>query len=222
MKSSPFVKETSASSGRRNRKSYAGQPREYELGKNGQRLLDNLVSARKTDLWRVIDAFSIRHVGPIAARALAAKYRSLDALLAADVAELAAVEGVGEIIARSFKDWFEVDWHRDIVDAWAAAGVTMEDEIDESAPQLTQTLEGLTVVVTGSLVDFTRDGAKEAIVSRGGKASGSVSKKTDFVVVGEKAGSKETKARELGLTILDEDGFKALLEGGAQAVAASE
>ena len=105
-----------------------------------------------------------------------------------------------------------MDWHRNIVDKWAAAGVNMEENTTE---QLPQTLEGMTVVVTGSLEGFSRDSAKEAIVSRGGKASGSVSKKTTYVVVGEKAGSKETKARDLGLTILDEEQFVRLLETGS-------
>ena len=112
-----------------------------------------------------------------------------------------------------------MDWHEEIVAGWAAAGVRMEDEVAEG---FVKTLEGLTVVVTGGLEGFSRDGAKEAIISRGGKASGSVSKKTDFVVVGENAGSKETKARDLGLRILDEAGFVALLEHGPDAVALPE
>ena len=120
-------------------------------------------------------------------------------------------DGVGTIIAESFKDWFEVDWHVEIVDKWAAAGVTMEDDVEDAAPQ---TLEGLTVVVTGTLENYSRDAAKEAILTRGGKASGSVSKKTDYVVVGENAGSKEQKARDLGITILDEAQFEQLLETG--------
>ncbi|UZN05279.1 NAD-dependent DNA ligase LigA [Cellulomonas sp. S1-8] len=131
------------------------------------------------------------------------------------VERLAGVEGVGPTIAQSLLDWFAEPWHREIVDRWAAAGVVMADAVDESTPR---TLEGVTVVVTGSLERFSRDGAKEAILVRGGKASGSVSKKTDFVVVGENAGSKEAKARELGLRILDEAGFEALLTGGPAAV----
>ena len=186
----------------------------------GQKLLKNLrEAAERVELWRVLVALSIRHVGPTAARALASRFRSLEAMRSADVTELAETEGVGGVIARSFLDWFEVDWHRAIVDAWAEAGVTMEDSV-EDLPE--QTLAGLTVVVTGSLEHHTRDSAREAIISRGGKASGSVSKKTDFVVVGENAGSKETKARELGLTILDEAGFDLLLAGGVEAVAAGD
>ncbi|WP_394284949.1 helix-hairpin-helix domain-containing protein, partial [Corynebacterium sp.] len=177
----------------------------------GKKLLAHLESARSTDLWRVLVALSIRHVGPSAARALAARYRSLPELIEAPVEDLAETDGVGGVIAESFKEWFTVEWHRQIVDAWAAAGVTMVDEVTERAEQ---TLEGLTVVVTGTLEGFNRDEAKEAILSRGGKASGSVSKKTDYVVAGENAGSKETKARELGVPVVDEAGFMRLLETG--------
>ena len=183
-----------------------------KVNASGEKLLANLAEARNTELWRVIVALSIRHVGPTAARALAARYRSLPALVDAPAEDIADTDGVGMIIAESFRSWFEVDWHRRIVDRWAAAGVTMEEDVDDVAAQ---TLAGMTVVVTGSLEGFTRDGAKEAIISRGGKASGSVSKKTDYVVVGENAGSKETKARELGLSILDEAGFVRLLETGS-------
>lgn len=179
---------------------------------SGKKLLRNLAESKSTDLWRVIVALSIRHVGPTAARAIATRYRSLDAARAASVAEIAETEGVGAIIAASFKEWFEVDWHAAIVDQWAAAGVTMADEASE-LPE--QTLAGLTIVVTGTLENYSRDSAKEAIVSRGGKAAGSVSKKTDYVVVGENAGSKETKARELGLRILNEAEFTQLLESGS-------
>ncbi|AJK68658.1 DNA ligase [Corynebacterium marinum DSM 44953] len=183
-----------------------------KVNASGEKLLANLAEARNTELWRVLVSLSIRHVGPTAARALAARYRSLPALVDAPAEDIADTDGVGMIIAESFKSWFEVDWHRQIVDRWAAAGVTMEEAGGDVAAQ---TLEGLTIVVTGSLEGFTRDGAKEAILSRGGRASGSVSKKTDYVVVGESAGSKETKARDLGLAILDEEGFVRLLETGS-------
>ena len=129
--------------------------------------------------------------------------------------DLAGAAGVGPTIADAVVEWFATDWHREIVDKWEAAGVSMADERDESMPR---TLEGLTVVVTGSLADFSRDSAKEAILARGGRASGSVSKKTDYVVVGESAGSKADKAEQLGVPVLDEAGFKALLEGGPAAV----
>lgn len=181
----------------------------------GRKLLENLATAKHTELWRVIVALSIRHVGPSAAQSLARRYGSLPALIDAPVEDLADTDGVGQIIAESFADWFTVEWHQGIVDKWAAAGVTMEDDDTDLAEQ---TLDGITVVVTGTLENYTRDGAKEAILSRGGKASGSVSKKTHFVVVGANAGSKEDKARELGVPILDEAGFDALLENGPAAV----
>ncbi len=185
------------------------------LSANGQRLVDNLASARQQTLWRVLVALSIRHVGPTAARALTQHFAAMSAIRAASTEELAAVEGVGPVIAESVREWFDgagSDWHLRIVDQWAADGVRMEDERDESVEK---TLEGLTVVVTGSLDGFSRDETKEAILIRGGKASGSVSKKTDYVVVGANAGTKEDKARELGLTILDEAGFRRLLETGS-------
>jgi DNA ligase (NAD+) len=181
------------------------------LSANGQRLLDNLATAKQVPLWRVLVGLSIRHVGPTAARALAAEFGSMEAIRAASEAQLAAAEGVGPTIAESVIAWFAVDWHADIVDRWVRAGVTMADERDESTPR---TLEGLTLVVTGSLVDFSRDGAKEAILRRGGKASSSVSKKTDYVVVGDSPGSKADKAEQLGVPILDEQAFKVLLEAG--------
>ena len=182
---------------------------------SGRKLLENLDTAKNADFWRVLVALSIRHVGPTAARALASRYGNMEALVDAPLEDLAQTDGVGAIIAESFQEWFRVDWHREIVEKWTAAGVTMEVDAADVAPQ---TLEGITVVVTGTLEEYTRDGAKEAIVSRGGKASGSVSKKTDFVVVGENAGSKEQKARELGLRILNEEEFTRLLEQGPEEV----
>jgi DNA ligase (NAD+) len=185
------------------------------LSANGKKLLANLASARTRPLWRVLVALSIRHVGPTAARALATEFGSIDAIRKASVEELAAVEGVGRVIAEAVLEWFAVDWHAAIVDKWRAAGVAMADQQDDTAPR---TLAGLTVVVTGSLAGFSRDQAKEAIVARGGKAAGSVSKNTDYVVVGDNAGSKADKAEQLGLTILDEDGFRRLLEHGPAGV----
>lgn len=187
------------------------------LSANGNRLLSNLAAAKDRPLWRVLVALSIRHVGPTAARALAAEFGSLERIEQASLEQLAAAEGVGPTIATAVAEWFAVDWHRAIVEKWRAAGVRMEDERDESIPR---TLDGLSIVVTGSLEGFSRDGAKEAILLRGGKAAGSVSKKTAFVVVGESPGSKAAKAEELGVPILDEDGFRLLLESGPDAVAA--
>jgi len=189
-----------------------------QLSANGQKLLDNLDKAKQQPLWRVLVALSIRHVGPSAARALADTFGSMAAIRAAGMAELAAAEGVGATIAESVRTWFDSPddpWHAEIVEAWARAGVRMEDEKPELGEQ---TLAGLSIVVTGSLVDFSRDSAKEAILSRGGKAAGSVSKKTDYVVVGESAGSKAEKAEQLGVPMLDEDGFKKLLESGPDAL----
>ncbi|HEX5332371.1 MAG TPA: helix-hairpin-helix domain-containing protein, partial [Cellulomonas sp.] len=198
-----------------------GRSREAgDLNAIGESLLANLEKAKDTPLWRVLVALSIRHVGPTAARALATEFGTLEAIAGASEVELAAVEGVGPTIAAAVRAWFDQPdeddrWHAEIVRKWAAAGVRMADVRDASTPR---TLDGLTVVVTGSLEGFSRDEAKEAILAHGGKSAGSVSKKTDYVVVGENAGSKEAKARELGLRILSEPEFVALLAGGPAAV----
>lgn len=181
------------------------------LGANAEKFLTALEGAKSRPLWRVIVALSIRHVGPTAAQALAKNFGSLDAISSASVEELASVDGVGEIIAESIVEWFNVDWHRTIVKKWGKAGVSLVDAaVKNDSPQ---TLAGLTLVVTGSLQDFTRDGVSEVIAAHGGKAASSVSKKTDYVVVGDSPGSKAAKAEELGVPILDEAGFKALLAG---------
>ncbi|ATL72176.1 NAD-dependent DNA ligase LigA [Nocardia terpenica] len=185
------------------------------LSANGKRLLQNLESAKDRPLWRVLVALSIRHVGPTAARALASEFGSMERIEAASGEELAATDGVGPTIAAAVEEWFTVDWHRAIVAKWEAAGVSMEDERDAS---IARNLEGLSIVVTGSLQGFSRDEAKEAILVRGGKAAGSVSKKTAFVVIGDAPGSKAAKAEELGVPILDEDGFRTLLAEGPEAV----
>lgn len=184
--------------------------------RNTEKLFEQLEKAKSQPLWRVLVALSIRHVGPTAARALATEFGSMGAIREASEERLAGVDGVGSTIASSLKEWFAEDWHREIVDHWAAAGVRMEDERDAS---IERTLEGLTIVVTGTLARFTRDSAKEAIIVRGGKASGSVSKKTSYLVAGESAGSKLDKAEQLGVTVLDEEGFEALLAQGPDAVA---
>jgi len=190
-------------------------------GKNATSMLDQLVTARTRPLWRILVALSVRHVGPTAARALAARFGSMEALSAATLEELSEVDGVGPAIAASWTDWLAVDWHREVLRQWEAAGVRTADDVPAGAGAA-QTLAGLTVVVTGTLSRFTRDGAKEAIISRGGKASGSVSRRTSYVVVGENAGSKEAKARDLGLSILDEEGFERLLAKGPQGLEDSE
>ncbi|MBJ2121154.1 NAD-dependent DNA ligase LigA [Arthrobacter sp. MSA 4-2] len=184
-----------------------------------RKLFVELEKAKKQPLWRVLVALSIRHVGPTASRALATAFGSMDRIRAAGEEELAHVDGVGPTIAAALKEWFEEDWHREIVDSWAAAGVRMEDEQDESVPR---TLEGLTVVVTGSLERYNRDEAKEAIITRGGKASGSVSKNTSYVVAGENAGTKLDKAEQLGVPVLDEEGFDRLLADGPAGLAGAD
>jgi DNA ligase (NAD+) len=192
-----------------------------QLSANGRKLLANLEAAKECPLWRVLVGLSIRHVGPTAARALAREFGSLDAIEAAaeadDGAALAGVDGVGPTIAAALRDWFAVDWHREVVAKWRAAGVRLAEERDGSVPR---NLEGLSIVVTGSLNGYSRDEAKEAITSRGGRAAGSVSKKTSFVVVGESPGSKHDKAVELGVPVLDESGFTVLLEQGPDAARA--
>lgn len=192
------------------------QPRAAgDLTRNASKLLEELGKARSQPLWRVLLGLSIRHVGPTASRALAGAFGSMSAIRAASTAELASVDGVGPVIADAVTAWFAEPWHADIVDAWAAAGVRMQDERAASIPQ---TLAGLTIVATGSLERFTRDSVKDAIISHGGKASSSVSKHTDYVVVGANAGSKADKAEALGVTVLDEQGFERLLANGRLAI----
>jgi DNA ligase (NAD+) len=186
------------------------------------KLLSELELAKTKELWRILVSLSIRHVGPVAARALAGYFGSLDAIRAASREELAAVDGVGGIIAHALIDWFSVDWHVDIIERWAAGGVQFAipghpgpgAAGDNDGP-----LAGITVVATGSLEGFTREGALEAIIAAGGKAASSVSKKTDFVAAGPGAGSKLGKAEDLGIRILDAAEFARLLEGGPAAVA---
>ena len=175
------------------------------------RFIAGLELAKTRPLWRVLVALSIRHVGPTSAQALANKFGSITNIQKASSQELADIDGVGQVMADAIVEWFEVDWHKQIIKKWEKAGVAL---VDAPKEKLKQTLAGLTIVVTGSLKDFTRDGASEAITARGGKASSSVSAKTDYVVAGEAAGSKLDKAQELGITILDEAGFKSLLSKG--------
>ncbi|MFP1627860.1 NAD-dependent DNA ligase LigA [Streptomyces sp. 5K101] len=188
-----------------------GEPR-----KNALSMLENIAAAKQRPLARIITGLSIRHVGPVAAEALAREFRSIDRIEQASEEELAAVEGVGPTIAASLKQWFEEDWHREILRKWRAAGVRLEAETtgEDEGPR---PLEGLTVVVTGTLEHHTRDGAKEALQSLGAKVAGSVSKKTSFVVVGDNPGSKYDKAVQLKVPVLDEAGFAVLLEQGPDA-----
>ena len=187
------------------------------LSANATRLLANLAEARTRPLWRILVALSIRHVGPTAARALAAEFGSLAAIEEASADALAAVDGVGPTIAASLHDWFAVDWHRAIVAKWREAGVQLEDAGFDPSRAAARLLAGVSVVITGTLSDFSREEAAEAVRQAGGKVTSSVSKKTDFVVAGENAGSKYDKAAELGVTILDEAAFRTLLADGPDA-----
>lgn len=185
-----------------------------QLTENAKGMLANLDVARQQPLWRVLVALSIRHVGPTAAQGLARRYASLDAIAAASVEDLATTEGVGQIIADAVRDWFEVDWHREVVDKWRRGGVRMADDVVATGPQ---PLVGLTVVITGSLEGFTRDSAAAAVTDLGGKVASSVSKKTDLVVAGENAGSKYDKAVSLRVPVVGLEGFRALLDDGLDA-----
>lgn len=188
-----------------------GEPR-----KNALAMLEAIAAARQAPLARILTGLSIRHVGPVAAVELARQFRSVDRIDEASEEELAAADGVGPIIAASVKQWFAEDWHREILRKWREAGVRTEDE-GVGEDERPRPLEGLTVVVTGTLATHTRDGAKDALQSRGAKVTGSVSKKTSFVVVGDNPGSKYDKAMQLKVPVLDEDGFAVLLEEGPDA-----
>ncbi|MFD5027944.1 NAD-dependent DNA ligase LigA [Streptomyces sp. NPDC058373] len=187
-----------------------------EAKKNTLAMLDHIEQAKQRPLARVLTGLSIRHVGPVAAQALAREFRSIERIEAATEEELAQTEGVGPTIAASLKSWFAEEWHREIVRKWREAGVRMEEESagEDEGPR---PLEGLTVVVTGTLEHHTRDNAKEALQSRGAKVTGSVSKKTSFVVVGDNPGSKYDKAMQAKVPVLDEAGFAVLLEQGPDA-----
>ena len=182
-----------------------------EIGANAEKLIAALEGAKTRPLWRILVALSIRHVGPTAAQALANRFGNIADIERATLEELSDIDGVGGVIAQSIKEWFSEKWHRNIVKKWEKSGVLMIDAVTEKLPQ---TIAGLTIVVTGSLINFTRDGVAEAITSRGGKSAASVSKNTDYLVVGDAPGSKFQKAQELGVPILDESRFKQLLESG--------
>jgi DNA ligase (NAD+) len=194
---------------------------DYVPSSNATNLIANLEKAKTSPLWRILVALSIRHVGPVAARALADYFGSIDAIRAASRDELAAVDGVGTIIADALTEWFSVDWHQDILRRWAESGVqfsTPGHPGPGAAGESDGPLAGLTVVATGSLDGFSREGAIEAIIAAGGKAASSVSKKTDFVAAGPGAGSKLSKAEALGLRIIDAEQFAKLLAGGPAAL----
>ncbi|GGP00672.1 NAD-dependent DNA ligase LigA [Nonomuraea glycinis] len=186
---------------------------------NAHRLIEQLELAKERPLAQILVALSIRHVGPPTARDLAAAMGSIEAVMNASEEELAAVDGIGPRVAATIKEWFEVDWHREIVTRWRRAGVRMRDEAPVGVEQVAKTLDGLTFVVTGTLSQYTRDQAAAELTSRGGKVTGSVSKKTSFLIAGEDAGSKYDKAVSLQIPILDEAGLRALLDGGPEAAA---
>ncbi|MDK8173288.1 NAD-dependent DNA ligase LigA [Curtobacterium citreum] len=199
---------------------HTGAPSRYP-SKNAFEMLANIDAAKTKPLWRILVGLSIRHVGPVAARALANHFGSLDRIREASREDLAAVDGVGGIIADALIDWFAVDWHREIIDRWTAAGVqfTTPDHPGPGAAVEGGVLTGLTVVATGSLEGYTREGAQEAIIAAGGKAASSVSKKTDYVAAGPGAGSKLTKAEQLGVRIIDAEQFRLLVTEGPDAIA---
>ena len=196
---------------------------EIQPSAQAEKLLAELEKAKTKELWRQLVSLNIRHVGPVAARALADWFGSLEAIEQASADELAQVEGVGPTIAASLVDWLAVDWHRDIIRRWRDAGVRFQTPGHPGPGAALPTggvLAGLTVVATGTLEGYTREGAKEAIIAAGGKAAGSVSKKTDYVAAGPGAGSKLAKAEELGIPVLDAAQFKVLVEQGPDALGA--
>ncbi|TCU86591.1 DNA ligase (NAD+) [Curtobacterium sp. PhB191] len=199
---------------------YTGEPSRFP-SKNAFEMLANIDAAKTKPLWRIMVGLSIRHVGPVAAWALANHFGSLDRIRSASREELAAVDGVGGIIADALLAWFEVDWHLEIIDRWTTAGVqfTTPDHPGPGGAAIEGgVLSGVTVVATGSLEGYTREGALEAIITAGGKAASSVSKKTDFVAAGPGAGSKLTKAEQLGLRIIDAEQFHLLVTEGPSAL----
>jgi DNA ligase (NAD+) len=185
-----------------------GEPGEVAL-----KLLANLEEAKNRDLWRILVSLSIRHVGPVAARALCNHFGSLEAIFGATEEELAEVEGVGPTLAASIKQWWDEGWHREIVESWGKAGVALSIPGHQGPGSMSA--EGpfsrMSIVVTGTLSQMTRDEAEAKIIALGGKASSSVSKKTAFVVAGPGAGSKLQKAEQLGVEVIDESAFVARL-----------
>ncbi|MEI8084570.1 MAG: NAD-dependent DNA ligase LigA, partial [Actinomycetes bacterium] len=189
-----------------------GQEVGPQLSEHGRRLLAELQAAKSKALWRVLVALSIRHVGPTAAQTLARTFADLDVIASADVEELSGVEGVGPTIAEAVREWFSVDWHRDIVAKWRAAGVRMAEQRTGQGPG---PLAGMSVVVTGTLEGFTRDEATAALTALGAKVAGSVSRKTSFVVVGDNPGSKFDKAQSLGVRVIDAPTLAQLVAQGS-------
>ncbi len=188
-----------------------------DLSANALKLLDNLERAKGQPLWRVLVALSIRHVGPTAAQALARVFRDIDRIIEATPEELGAAEGVGPVIALAVGEWFAEPWHREVVEKWRAAGVQLAESATDAGPR---PLEGVTVVVTGTLETFSRDEVTAALQRLGAKVTGSVSKKTGFVIVGDNPGTKHDKALAVGAPVLDEAGLRILLVEGPDAARA--
>jgi DNA ligase (NAD+) len=195
-------------------KGESGRP----LSENAKGMLAQLDVARTRPLWRVLVALSIRHVGPTAAQALAREFGSLEAIASADRDRLADVDGVGGVIAEAVREWFDVDWHREIIEKWREGGVRLADEVSDVGDQ---PLAGLTVVITGSIPGYTRESAAEAVTALGGKVAGSVSSKTTVLVAGESAGSKLDKAEKLGVPVITAEVFPVLLSEGLEAALAA-
>jgi DNA ligase (NAD+) len=195
-------------------KGESGRP----LSENAKGMLAQLDVARTRPLWRVLVALSIRHVGPTAAQALAREFGSLEAIASADRDRLADVDGVGGVIAEAVREWFDVDWHREIIEKWREGGVRLADEVSDVGDQ---PLAGLTVVITGSIPGYTRESAAEAVTALGGKVAGSVSSKTTVLVAGESAGSKLDKAEKLGVPVITAELFPVLLSEGLEAALAA-
>ena len=187
------------------------------INKAGEVLLAQLDQAKEQPLWRFLVALSIRHVGPTAAKKISHAFGSVECLQEATLEQLSNVDGVGERIAESIVDFFDTDWRLDIISRWRRAGVSFADARTDT-DALLGPLAGMTIVITGSIPGFTRDGAQDAIAALGATVSGSVSPKTDLVVVGDKAGSKAEKAQKLGVAITDAAGFHKLLNGDHQSV----
>ena len=182
--------------------------------RSAQLLVDAIEGSKTRPLWRVLVGLGINHVGPTAAQALSQAFPDLDAIMHAGEEQLTQIDGVGPTIAQSLASWFAIDRNQRLIDRLRDAGVNFTGEpVDEVAAE-DATLAGLTFVITGSLEHRSRDEAGAEITARGGKVTGSVSKKTSYVVVGESPGSKLTKAEQLGVAVLDEAGFEALLEHG--------
>ena len=168
------------------------------------KLLEELEKAKSQPAWRVLVSLSIRHVGPVAARSLMNAFGSIEKIFEASEEQLAGVDGVGQVVAKTIKEWIAVDWHKEIVAAWKKAGVNFTQEISLGGSGV---FSGMSIVVTGTLESLTRDQAEEAIIAAGGKAASSVSKNTSFVLAGASAGSKLAKAESLGVEVVNEAEF---------------